>query len=636
MPPSQSRFVRYAPKVARFLVTTISDNLPHARRLVHAAPLTANDGGDAGDYTVSVAGATSTTRGVIKLAGQLGGTSDSPDVRGLRIPGGNSGEGPQLLALGAVKDGEALVRTGSSVSSAPLLGTGGGTMSGNIVMGGHKITGLEGGTAPGEAATYDQVSQLASMLNGLDWQDSVLRSDLNAVPTSPAPSVGDRFLIAPGASGSPWGADIGHIAVFKGGTTWAFIVPTKGTTVHVDGGTGGGVDLTYDGTNWVNIGASVDHNSTLNRGGDDAHSQYQLGSAKDQENGYAGLSGGVVNKPVKAIRTVGTDPTTGVNPGEVWVNGPDLRYRNNNGGGGQTETIERQGMKDANDGYAGLSGGIVNKAVKAIRTVSPDPTSGLTPGDVWVNGVDLKYRNNNGGGQTETIERQAMKDTSEGYAGLTGGVVNKPVRAIRAVSPDPTSGLNPGDVWVNGIDLKFRDNGGSPATRTVVPASRQVIPGAGLGGGGDLSADRTIFIAAFSGVLSKELAAADYSFTSDQILTHIAYDAGPNGHILPTAVRLPASGVVDGSLETRVLIVFDDASTALIPNTTNSPVDYDLQALADRITGDLTVGAAKNGRSVQQIKFETRNTTTGSIGPITVGPFRVRGFVFPRGGGNPL
>lgn len=102
-----SRFVRYAPKAANYLVTALSDALPKARRLLFAAPLSAADGGDGGSYTVSIGGATASTRGAVKLAGQLGGTADSPDVRGLRVLDSGS---PTFLALGEVQDGEVLAR----------------------------------------------------------------------------------------------------------------------------------------------------------------------------------------------------------------------------------------------------------------------------------------------------------------------------------------------------------------------------------------------------------------------------------------------------------------------------------------------------------------------------------------------
>lgn len=117
--PISSRFARFAPKVARFLLTAISDNLPHARRLVHAAPLSATDGGDNGDYTVSVGGATGTTRGVLKLAGQLGGVADSPDVRGLRATGPDA---PALLPLGDIAEGQVLARVDDVVVGIDVTG----------------------------------------------------------------------------------------------------------------------------------------------------------------------------------------------------------------------------------------------------------------------------------------------------------------------------------------------------------------------------------------------------------------------------------------------------------------------------------------------------------------------------------
>lgn len=340
--PISSRFARFAPKVARFLLTAISDNLPHARRLVHAAPLSATDGGDNGDYTVSVAGATGTTRGVLKLAGQLGGVADSPDVRGLRATGPDA---PALLPLGDIAEGQVLARVDDVVVGIDVVPYGGGAVTADLDMGGHKVTGLGSGTASDDAATY---GQLTSMLNGLDWQPSVV-DVRGTVPSSPAD--GARFVIT--ATPGAWSSGAVHdIAVYSTTGGWNFLTPTKGTTVNVETGALAGTDITFNGTIWVNLGASVDHNATLNRSADDAHSQYQLGAEKDATNGYAGLASGIVTKPVKLIRLT-SDPGS-PNPGEVWVNGVNLKYQNNNGGSGQTETVERLAMKDQNYGYAGL------------------------------------------------------------------------------------------------------------------------------------------------------------------------------------------------------------------------------------------------------------------------------------------
>jgi hypothetical protein len=54
-----------------------------------------------------------TKKGKILLAGQLGGTATSPDIRGLRTT-----TGPALLTLGAISDGEYLKRVGSDIVGA--------------------------------------------------------------------------------------------------------------------------------------------------------------------------------------------------------------------------------------------------------------------------------------------------------------------------------------------------------------------------------------------------------------------------------------------------------------------------------------------------------------------------------------
>lgn len=54
--------------------------------------------------------ATASARGIVKLAGQLGGSADLPDVRGIRET-----SGPTLLTIGSIPDGYLLKRSGSTV-----------------------------------------------------------------------------------------------------------------------------------------------------------------------------------------------------------------------------------------------------------------------------------------------------------------------------------------------------------------------------------------------------------------------------------------------------------------------------------------------------------------------------------------
>lgn len=68
---------------------------------------------DAQVWGWSVPAATATTLGAVQLAGQLGGSAASPDVRGLRET-----SGPTLLTLGAWADGQELIRSGATAVGA--------------------------------------------------------------------------------------------------------------------------------------------------------------------------------------------------------------------------------------------------------------------------------------------------------------------------------------------------------------------------------------------------------------------------------------------------------------------------------------------------------------------------------------
>ncbi len=341
MPPTQSRYVRYAKKGAEFLLVALSENMAKARRLRASAPVTTTDGGEGGDFTIGVSGATSSARGVVKLAGQIGGSADSLDVRGLRATDGTTST---LLTLGDISDGQALVRSGTTVVGAPVVPSTGGAMSGDLDMGGNHVTNLATGSDPADAATY---GQLVAMQNGLDWQNPVLDKDLATPPGSPAS--GARYIVAASPTGA-WSGHTDDIAIWSG-SAWSFVTPTAGYTVHLDDE---GVDYSYNGSAWVSLGVSIDHASLLNLTAGNPHTQYQLGSARDAASGYAGLdSNSQVNKPIKSVRTA-SDPGSPT-PGETWVNGADLKYQDN-GGTPTTRVVERQSNKGVAGGYASLDG----------------------------------------------------------------------------------------------------------------------------------------------------------------------------------------------------------------------------------------------------------------------------------------
>ncbi|MFZ5479065.1 MAG: DUF2793 domain-containing protein [Myxococcota bacterium] len=453
---------------------------------------------------------------------------------------------PVLLTLGEVQDGEALVRSGTSVIGTPVVPQGGGTMSGNLDMGGNKVTNLASGTATGDAATY---GQLTSMLNGLDWQQSVKDKDVVDPSTiNPAPSAGDRYLVM-GTGQGAWANQTGKIAEWTG-SAWTFTAPNKGMTVHVEDE---GTDLSYNGTAWVNIGASVDHASLLNLGTGNPHTQYQLASAKDQNDGYAGLdASGQVSRPVRAVRAVADPGSPGI--GEVWVNGPDLKFRDNQG----------------------------------------------TPA-------------------TQVVERVARRNQPNGYAGVDGtgrvAAAQAPVKATYATGGDQA--LAPADIGA-------------------VAPTRAVTTGAGLAGGGDLSGDRTLSIAAFSGLVAKDVDPDLASWTANEVKVHATIDVGDGGHLVPTGLRLPPASA-NSDVVAEAVFEFQDASTKIITNaSTGANLDETMQGLANALMGDVTQAATNNGKRVRKILLRTRNTTGGNVSNVDFGVFRVRAFAFPRGGGAAL
>ena len=100
----------YAPADATYITVFGEAVLDAERKLVATLPMLLADSGANSVITISVNDATGSLVGVIKLAGQLGGTAALPDVRGIRETGG-----PTLLTLGAITDGQYLTRVGSTV-----------------------------------------------------------------------------------------------------------------------------------------------------------------------------------------------------------------------------------------------------------------------------------------------------------------------------------------------------------------------------------------------------------------------------------------------------------------------------------------------------------------------------------------
>lgn len=142
-----------------------------------------------------------------------------------------------------------------------------------LVDGSRAFTGAVSGVTPtigSHLATKDYVD---SLVQGLDWQDSVIDRDLTAPPGSP--SAGDRYLVATGATGDWLGHD-NEIAEWTG-SSWTFTTPNEGFCTWVEDEN---VQITYNGTQWILFGSTTNHTALSNLQGGTEGEYYHLTAAQ--------------------------------------------------------------------------------------------------------------------------------------------------------------------------------------------------------------------------------------------------------------------------------------------------------------------------------------------------------------------
>ena len=134
------------------------------------------------------------------------------------------------------------------------------------------FTGVVGGVTPTTTAHLTTKGYVDSLVQGLDWQDSVI-DELTTPPGGE--STGDRYLIIATASGA-WAGREDDIAEYNG-SGWDYTSPSEGMAVWIE-------DInkqkTYNGSAWVLFGSTVDHGS-LTGLGDDDHTQYLKNVSED-------------------------------------------------------------------------------------------------------------------------------------------------------------------------------------------------------------------------------------------------------------------------------------------------------------------------------------------------------------------
>jgi hypothetical protein len=116
-----------------------------------------------------------------------------------------------------------------------------------------------------------------SDITGLDWQDSVLDKDLTAPPG--APSAGDRYIVAAGATGA-WAGKDDDLTEWNG-ASWDFYTPNEGWVCEVEDE---GIFYHFKtATAWGPLSASMQHNNMGGKQGGTTNEYYHLTASEHTE-----------------------------------------------------------------------------------------------------------------------------------------------------------------------------------------------------------------------------------------------------------------------------------------------------------------------------------------------------------------
>ncbi|MGC9309832.1 MAG: DUF2793 domain-containing protein, partial [Candidatus Nanoarchaeia archaeon] len=142
-----------------------------------------------------------------------------------------------------------------------------------LVDGTRAFTGPVGGVTPSAGSDLATKDYVDGLLQGLDWQESIIDRDLTSPPATPAE--GDRYLVGSGATGD-WSTHDGEIAEWDG-SSWVFSQPDEGFCMWVEDEN---VQITYNGTDWVTFGSTTNHAALSGLQGGDTGEYYHLTSAE--------------------------------------------------------------------------------------------------------------------------------------------------------------------------------------------------------------------------------------------------------------------------------------------------------------------------------------------------------------------
>lgn len=233
-----------------------------------------------------------------------------------------------------------------------------------LADGTRAFTGTVGGITPTADNHLTTKQYVDLMVQGLDWQDSVLSFSLAASGIAVA---GNRYIALDTAGN--WTED--YVMEYNG-TSWSGIAPTEGGATWVENED---ALYVYNGSDWVKFGSTVTHNNTNGKQGGTTDEYYHLTSAE-----YLALTnnGGVEDASAyhihddryfteAEITTISGDivaqiPSLTGYATETWVN-------NNFIDNSEMTTISGDIMSSISDGYVSnsemttISGNIVDQII---------------------------------------------------------------------------------------------------------------------------------------------------------------------------------------------------------------------------------------------------------------------------------
>lgn len=144
----------------------------------------------------------------------------------------------------------------------------GGTMSGSIVQ----------SVAPTLGTHLTNKDYVDSLVQGIDWKESII-SEIDFTSAEPgAPSTGQRYINTATGVGSVTAQAVTLNYIYEwNGTDWTEIAVNEGATTRNETTD---VIRHFDGTNWINMGGAISHNGLTGLQGGAANEYYHLTAAQ--------------------------------------------------------------------------------------------------------------------------------------------------------------------------------------------------------------------------------------------------------------------------------------------------------------------------------------------------------------------